>query len=788
MKVSVFKNIYSTTPTVTSRCVFKVLESIKNGDHKLKILKIRGELNKKKRDKIKATLENVTFGGTFSTRGNANLKQHSGLACLDFDDVEKLDELKEAINADEYTMASFVSPSGNGLKVLVKIPRVDNNDDYQDYYVELIKYFSKYYQLDEGTKDLSRATYLSYDSDLYINPESEVFTDKFHRPLPVEKDVNINIPITNPNEIADRLDKWFQKRWNSVNRNNNLHAYARQMNAFGVPQSVCEEYLLRYEQSDFKEKEIKNLIKSAYKYTAEHNTRFFEDTKKTTQIKNLVLSGERLESIKTKVDDVDIDKLEKEVEKHSNELKTDEFWYYTEKNQIRLSSFRFLTYLETNNIFKYYPVKDSGTYHFVKISDNFVSLFNENKIKDFTLTDLRERGEINAFELMADNTKAFNPNYLSMIKTIDIDFNKDTATESYIYYKNCAVKTTADKIEILKYNEIEDLIWENQVIDRNISIKDESEGVFKRFIWLVSGQNVERYYSLRSVIGYLMHSYQNEAKPKAIIFNDEMISDDEPNGGSGKGLIHKAIGHIKNVVVEDGKKFDSKAQFAYQKVNDDTQIFLMDDVPKNFNFENLFSVVTEGMTIEKKGQDAYQIPFKESPKLSITTNYTVKGSGASFNRRVFEVEIANYFNDTYTPEDEFKHQFFSDWDEEEWQKFDNFMIRCVQFYLKNGLVESKKVNLEFRKLKNDLGPEFLEFMDSKTFDGSPIDRKAFRSEFHAEYPTIARFNTPQKFNTKVRDYCNYYNLDFEEKKYNGVVCFYIKDNREEENQDDEFPF
>ena len=198
MKVSVYKDIRSTTPKVSSRCVFKVLESIKDGEYKHTISKIRTEIDKKERNKIKSTLENVTFAGTFSTRANANLKQPSGLAPLDFDDVEDLEELRESINSDEYTMSSFVSPSGNGLKVLVKIPLVDNNDDYQDYYVELIKYFSKYHELDEGTKDISRATYLSYDRDLYINTESEVFTDKFNRPLPVEPKVTINVPLTNP--------------------------------------------------------------------------------------------------------------------------------------------------------------------------------------------------------------------------------------------------------------------------------------------------------------------------------------------------------------------------------------------------------------------------------------------------------------------------------------------------------------------------------------------------------------------------------------------------------------
>ena len=250
-----------------------------------------------------------------------------------------------------------------------------------------------------------------------------------------------------------------------------------------------------------------------------------------------------------------------------------------------------------------------------------------------------------------------------------------------------------------------------------------------------------------------------------------MISEDIPNGGSGKGLIHRAIGHIKNVVIEDGKKFDPKGQFAYQKVNKDTQRFLMDDVPKHFNFESLFSIITEGMTVEKKGQDAYQIPFKDSPKISITTNYTIQGSGASHERRVFEVEIANYFNEYYTPEMEFKHLFFSEWDAAEWARFDNFMIRCVQYFLKNGLVQSDKVNLKLRKFRNEMGTEFIEFMEMQKFEGKPINRKEFRDEFNKQYPNVAKFNTPQKFNKKVKDFCAFHNIKFEEGKYNGVMMF-----------------
>jgi len=769
MRVSLYSNKESTTPKTGSACVFKVLDSIKTGTYKSQIAKLRIEEDAEKKKEIKGKLPLTTFCGTFSARANDKLKTFSGLACLDFDHVpvEDFKQVRQQTDADAFTFASFVSPSGEGLKVLVKIPPVNNNDDYYDYYVELQKRYDKYFKTDDSTKAIAQACFLSFDPELYINLDADTFTDKYNRPKPVLKTV-VNIPLSDQNKIAERLEKWFTKKYSTtVNRNTGLHAYARQMNAFGVDQHVCEQYLLRYEQADFKEREILSLIKSAYRYTAEFNTESFEDEKVVRQIKNLVVAGQDLDRIKAQLSDLDEDDLQAEITKHAELLQDDEFWYYTEKEVIKLATFRFLKYLENNRISKFYPDATSDTFLFIKKEDNFVGEFGEAKIKDFTLADLRRRGAVDAFELMANGLKNFNQTYLSMIKTTEVNINRDTKDLSFLYYRNAAVKTSAAGSEVIEYKDIKDMIWKNQVIDRDIKLSDKSGGEFKTFIWRLSGADKDRYYTLKSVIGYLMHSYQNDSKPKAIIFNDEMISDDTPNGGSGKGLIHKAIGQIKNIVTEDGKKFDPRGQFAYQKVNKDTQIFLMDDVPKNFSFESLFSIVTEGMTVEKKGQDAYQIPFKESPKISITTNYTINGEGASHYRRVFEVEIANHFNDTFTPEDEFKHQFFSDWDEDEWQEFDNFMIRCVQYFLKNGLVESNKVNLDLRKMKNAVGAEFIEFMESKDFTRLITGKKDFRDDFEFKYRNKAKYNTPQRFNKKVKMYCDFHKINYESRKIAG---------------------
>ena len=144
--------------------------------------------------------------------------------------------------------------------------------------------------------------------------------------------------------------------------------------------------------------------------------------------------------------------------------------------------------------------------------------------------------------------------------------------------------------------------------------------------------------SLPLPIGFLMHGHKNLSYCPAVILNDEVISDN-PEGGTGKGIFMNALSHMKKLVTIDGKAFAFEKSFAYQLVSVDTQILCFDDVKKYFNFERLFSVVTEGLTLEKKNKDAIKIPFNKSPKIAITTNYAIKGTGNSFQRRQWELEL-----------------------------------------------------------------------------------------------------------------------------------------------------
>lgn len=139
----------------------------------------------------KKKLKAPTFAGMFSpTRGNKNLKHHTGFAIIDLDNVLDAAAIKTVLKKDKYIAVCFLSPSGDGLKALVPIPFVKNDSEYKQYFAALTQHFLDTCQinigLDESGKDINRLCFVSYDPDIYINPNAEIFTEKHLEPDPPE--------------------------------------------------------------------------------------------------------------------------------------------------------------------------------------------------------------------------------------------------------------------------------------------------------------------------------------------------------------------------------------------------------------------------------------------------------------------------------------------------------------------------------------------------------------------------------------------------------------------------
>jgi hypothetical protein len=708
MRVTIFKDIRSTS-TPFYRHIDVVIDRIKTGSSRELIEAIQLEPDKSTRNEMKKSLPAICFSGVFTKRQDNSIVEHSGLICLDFDGYttkKQMMEEKKSIAADGYVFSVFVSPSGDGLKVLVKIPQ--DIDNHVKYFNALQRHFDSPH-FDTTSKNISRVCYESYDKNIYVNYESEVWSEMYEEEyVEVKKSTDApTIPITNENKIVDILLKWWTAKYGMVDgeRNQNVYILAAAFNDYGVNKSLAEYIIGQFEQADFPMSEIRTTINSAYSHTSKFGTKYYEDTGRVSQLKKKVKDGASPKQIKSEMTDIPEDVIDAVLEKIDSQTKR--FWTKNDKGAVSIVHNLFKEFLEDNGFYKFYP-ENSKTFNLVKVTNNLIDNTSEDEIKDFILSYLEDMDDLSVYNYFADKTRFFKEDFLSMLGSVDVYFVEDTTDTAHLYYNNCAVKVTKDRVEIIDYIDLDGYIWKEQVIDRDFAICEVTECDFKTFVSNISGDDKQRVRSVESTIGFLMHGYKNPAYCPAVILNDEVISDN-PEGGTGKGIFVRSISKLKRTVYIDGKSFNFDKSFAYQTVDVGTQVLSFDDVKKHFDFERLFSVVTEGITVEKKNKDAFNLSFRKSPKIIITTNYAVRGKGNSFERRKWELEFKQFYSKEFTPYVEFGRMMFDDWDEEEWCKFDNYMINNLKSYLSTGLIKSEFVNLKVRKLSAETCHEFIEW-------------------------------------------------------------------------------
>ena len=176
----------------------------------------------------------------------------------------------------------------------------------------------------------------------------------------------------------------------------------------------------------------------------------------------------------------------------------------------------------------------------------------------------------------------------------------------------------------------------------------------------------------------------------------------------------------------------------------------------------------------------------------VSTNYTIKTDGGSFQRRVFEVELSAYFGAHHSPFDEFGCMLFDDWNEQEWARFDQFMVNCVQYYLENGLVSYELKNLNIRKVMNDTSAEFFEWMEGKELpvNGERVDYKELYQLFLNEYEDFNKWLTQRIFNKWLSNYYEFRGVNYDNVSSNGKRYYEIVSGGREgdEEQEEDLPF
>jgi len=263
--VSFFQSNKTTkvTDVITLAVIVKL---IRIGEYGLaeKIIKARAVFNpddKTDYDIIKETLSAFVPHLFNGTRASKNISDYSGLILLDYDGLtqDESEQLRDKVFAKSpYCVMAFLSPSGRGVKVLVFTDATDKDKAKETYYAVVRHYeplvnecLGRIVPIDESGKDATRLCYLSYDPNIYYNPNAEPLavqlTDDDNHPA--EKTVGENLTGKTRIYSDDRVETLFKdvlKRKgfsviDGTGRDNILFRVSLSLNTYGVPFDQAEK-------------------------------------------------------------------------------------------------------------------------------------------------------------------------------------------------------------------------------------------------------------------------------------------------------------------------------------------------------------------------------------------------------------------------------------------------------------------------------------------------------------------------------------------------------------------
>lgn len=425
-----------------------------------------------------------------------------------------------------------------------------------------------------------------------------------------------------------------------------------------------------------------------------------------------------------------------------------------------------------NNNFRRYDLENESI---------FIKLVNNRIIKHATVTEMQDfifnyiddlpedlgiLKQLIKRKVLQGVTTYFNEKKLYLLKSkTDIVLNKDTITKKYIYFLNCVLEISRTGIAKIDYKSISGYIWDKEIIQREYAQPPEDSGknYVQRFFTLIAGQ--KRFKDLCIAAGYYTHNFY-DYKLRALILTDSSISEgNEANGRTGKTLFCKLLAGvmssnpndttIKTYCEINAKDFDAREKHKYGAASLETKLIVLNDLKRNFDVDSIYNDVTDGITVDKKGLQ----PFKIQCKIVLTTNKTIRLQGDSDTDRFLEFEFTNYFSAAHTPENEFNHWFFRDWNNEDFCRYYYFMAQCSQMYFLNNLKlnQPAQINLNKRKLRENTAPEFLEWLEYASIkENEEYDKKQLFARFIEFAPD---YNTPQfkqrKFSDWLKNYCDF---------------------------------
>jgi hypothetical protein len=266
--VSTYKNFKT---KLEDNSIFNILQDIKNGKYQSEINSIRYAMQsgkEKQADELKSELLAFTTSGTFDKQRKTEfLKTYSQIINLDFDHIPivELDSLVAIINDCKFTLASFISPRGEGIKVFIKIN--SNAETHAIAYNQVANFYKTLtgFDFDPKCKDITRLCFVSFDPNTCINEKATIFEVKEEVKETNAKAENQVEQNLSTDELLDKCLKFTEQKeqYHNGNRNNFIHLFSSNANRFGIYEADTLDFCTT--NFDLDEKEIKTAVNSAYK-------------------------------------------------------------------------------------------------------------------------------------------------------------------------------------------------------------------------------------------------------------------------------------------------------------------------------------------------------------------------------------------------------------------------------------------------------------------------------------------------------------------------------------------
>jgi hypothetical protein len=270
--ITVFKNF---NEVVEHKSIPVILDEIHTGKYKPGIIYLRKSLAENKTEaynKAKKSLPAFTPSGKFiGGRKLEFLADYSSCIILDIDKLtaSELQNAKNLAAQSEFTYACFISPSGNGLKILIKIdtPKTEHKETFlkvQAHYESILKL-----EIDKSGKDVTRLCFYSWDENLYLNENASIFASEIKEAVIAnevkQSQTNNQQPTTDNSEaIYNHCVNFTEKKVQFVNGSRNVfvHQLACNLNRKGIALNEALGYILT--DFGYDEKEVTQAVNSAY--------------------------------------------------------------------------------------------------------------------------------------------------------------------------------------------------------------------------------------------------------------------------------------------------------------------------------------------------------------------------------------------------------------------------------------------------------------------------------------------------------------------------------------------